>query len=245
MLINSLPDPHNRLYPGNAFRFSCRKDLACFGTCCRNRDITLTPYDVLRLKNALKLHSDDFLSRHTLYRMDPASGFPVISLKMGEDEKRLCPFLEAEGCSVYKDRPTACRLFPLARASGIQQDSAIQDEFFFMLDAPGCIGKNEEKAQDLREWLSSQGMEIYRTINDKMLHLLFHPDRKPEVPLSDSQLQKVIVACYSLDTFREFVFKTKFLQSYILDKRTRSLIEKDDLQLLLLGFSYLKASLFS
>jgi hypothetical protein len=164
---------------------------------------------------------------------------------MSEGEKRLCPFLAAEGCSVYQDRPTACRLFPLARVSGIQQNSSIQDEFFFMLDAPGCIGKNEEKDQDLREWLDSQGTGIYRTINDKMLHLLFHPDRKQEVPLSDSQLQKIIVACYSLDTFREFVFKTKFLQSYKLDKRTRSLIEKDDLQLLLLGFSYLKASLFS
>ncbi len=245
MLLNSLPDPHKRLYPGNAFSFSCHKGLACFGTCCRNRDLTLTPYDVLRLKNALKLHSDDFLARHTLYRIDPTSGFPVITLKMGEDEKRWCPFVTAEGCSVYQDRPTACRLFPLARVSGTQRDSGTQDEFFFMLDAPDCLGKNEEKAQDLREWLSAQGMETYRKVNDKMLSLLFHPERKQGITLSDAQLQKIIVACYNLDVFREFVFNTKFLQSYILDERTRSLIEKDDLELLLLGFSYLRASLFS
>ena len=245
MPLNSLPDTQERLYSGDAFNFSCHRELSCFGTCCRNRDLTLTPYDVLRLKRALKLHSDDFLSRHTLYRIDPVSGFPVISLKMGQDKNKLCPFVTAEGCSVYKDRPTACRLFPLARASGLRQDSALQDEFFFMMDAPDCLGKYEEKTQDLKEWLSTQGLETYRKVNDRMLTLLFHPKRKPGTSLSDTQLQKIIVACYNLDIFREFVFKTKFLDSYLLNKRTRSLIEKDDFELLLLGFSYLRASLFS
>ena len=245
MLLISLPAPDKRLYLGNTFRFSCHKTLACFGTCCRNRDLILTPYDVLRLKTALNLHSDDFLIRHTLYRVDPASGFPVITLKMGQSSKRLCPFVTAEGCSVYQDRPTACRLFPLARASGIRQDSAIQDEFFFMLDAPDCLGKQQEKVQNLKEWLSHQGMETYRKVNDKMLDLLFHPKRKRETTLSDAQLQKIIVACYHLDIFREFVFKTKFLDSYLLDERTKARIDKDDFELLLFGFSYLRTGLFS
>ena len=115
---------------------------------------------------------------------------------MGEDEKRWCPFVTAEGCSVYQNRPTACRLFPLARVSGIQQVSGIHDEFFFILDAPDCAGKNEDKTQYLKEWLSDQGMEPYRTVNDKMLNLLFHPDKKKGIPLSDAQLQKIIVACW-------------------------------------------------
>jgi Fe-S-cluster containining protein len=245
MLLNSLPPPHKRLYLGDSFNFSCHKGLACFGTCCRNRDLTITPYDVLRLKNALKLHSDDFLSRYTFYRLDAPSGFPVITLKMRQDSKRTCPLLTSEGCSVYRDRPTACRLFPLARASGVLENYTKRDEFFFLMDAPNCLGRHEEKTQNLKEWLDEQGLGTYRIVNDKMLGLLFHPDRKRGEPLDDRQLQKIMIACYNLDIFREFVFETKFLDSYLVDDQTRSLIKHDDFELLMLGFAYLRTSLFS
>lgn len=244
MTLDSLPPTHKRLHLADNFQFSCHKGLSCFGTCCRNRDLTLTPYDVLRLKNTLKLHSDEFLNRYTVYRIDSASGFPIVSLQMRQDAEKLCPLVTSEGCSVYSDRPTACRLFPLARASGILQDSAEHDEFFFFLEAPYCLGKNEDRSQKIKEWLSEQGMDFYRKVNDKMLGLLFHPDRKRGTALSDIQLQKIMVACYNLDVFREFVFKTKFLESYVIDERTCSLVEKDDFELLMLGFSYLRTSLF-
>jgi Fe-S-cluster containining protein len=244
MILSSLPPLHKRLYLADTFPFACHKGLACFGTCCRNRDLTLTPYDVLRLKNALKLHSDDFLSRHTLYRLDPESGFPIISLKMGPDPERLCPFVAAGGCSVYRDRPTACRLFPLARASGILQDTAAHDEFFFLMDTPNCLGVAESRTQNLKEWLAGQGMELYRKTNDRMLDLLFHPERKHGKPLTEAQLRKIIVVCYNLDEFRRFVFETKFLEFYGVDERTRSLIGKDDFELLMLGFGYLRTTLF-
>jgi Fe-S-cluster containining protein len=244
MLLDSLPPPDKRLRLTDTFTFSCYKGLACFGTCCRNRDLSLTPYDVLRLKNALSLHSDDFLARHTLYRLDPASGFPIISLRMGQDPERQCPFVTHEGCRVYDDRPTACRLFPLARASGTARDSAARDEFFYLLDTPGCLGAKEEKIQTLEEWLAGQGLGPYRTANDRMLDLLFHPDRERGKPLDERQLQRIIVACYNVDVFREFVFKTRFLESYYVDEKTRSAIEKDDAELLIVGFAYLRTSLF-
>lgn len=244
MLLDSLPPPDKRLYLADSFNFSCHKGLACFGTCCCNRDLTLTPYDVLRLKNALKLHSDDFLCHHTLYRLDSNSGFPVITLKMAQDENKTCPFLTPEGCGVYGDRPTACRLFPLARASGVLRDSTARDEFFFMMDSSICLGGDEEKTQNLKEWLLDQGLETYRTINDKMLYLLFHPERKQKEPLSERQLQKIMIACYNLDIFRKFVFETKFFNSYFVDEHTRTLIKNDDFELLKLGFTYLRTSLF-
>jgi len=31
-------------------QFRCHKDVKCWNACCSNIDITLTPYDVLRLK---------------------------------------------------------------------------------------------------------------------------------------------------------------------------------------------------
>jgi len=244
MLLDSVPPPGKRLRLSDTFEFSCHRGLACFGTCCRNRDLVLTPYDVLRLKNALELHSDEFLTRHSVYRLDPASGFPILSLVMGPDPERQCPFVTPEGCRVYDDRPTACRLYPLARASGTGGRAGARDEFFFLLDTPGCLGVEEKTTQTLQEWLAGQGLTPYRQANDRMLGLLFHPARERGRSLDDGQLQKIMVACYNLDVFREFVFKTGFLRAYRVDGKTRLAIEKDDGELLSPGIAYLERTLF-
>ena len=94
MRIHNLPEMHERLELTDTFQFSCSKGLRCFGSCCRNRDLTLTPYDVLRLKNNLRLHSDDFLTRHTQYRLDPSTGFPLISIKLGPAPEKLMLFTQ-------------------------------------------------------------------------------------------------------------------------------------------------------
>jgi len=73
---------------------------------------------------------------------------------------------------------------------------------------------------------------------------VFHDKRDRTKPLDESQLQKVMVACYNLDLFREFVFKTGFLDLYEIDEKTRSKINDDDNALLNLGFAYLDRVLF-
>jgi len=49
--------------------------------------------------------------------MDKNLQYPVILLQMRDNEKKSCPFVTAEGCSVYPDRPWACRMYPLGLAS--------------------------------------------------------------------------------------------------------------------------------
>jgi Fe-S-cluster containining protein len=204
----------------------------------------LSPYDVLRLKRALKLHSDRFLVEYAVYALDAHSGFPIISLKMREDEDKTCPFVCADGCSVYKDRPTACRLFPLGRASGFGKNRGVRDQFFFLQDIPGCLGKGETKTWTVEEWLKDQGVLPYMAINDKMLDLLFHPKRDRDKPLDDQQLQKLIVACYNLDEFRDFLARTNLLDTSGVDDETRSRIQREDTALLMFGLAYLTATLF-
>ena len=245
MHIHNLPDLDERLGLADTFQFLCRKELSCFGSCCRNRDLTLTPYDVLRLKNNLQMHSDDFLTKHTQYSLAPVTGFPLISIKLGSAPEKLCPFLVSDGCSVYEDRPTVCRLFPLARVSGFEQDSASHDEFFYTLPTPKCLGRRQDRILTVEQWLQEQGMEPYREVNDQMLHVLFHPRRDRNRSLNEKQLQKILVSLYNLDVFREFVFKTNFSEVFSIDPETLSRVEKDDLELLKLGFSYLRADLFS
>ena len=59
--------------------FRCYPGISCFNACCRNKHLPLSPYDVLRLKRALRLDSDTFLVEYAVYALDSRSGFPVIS----------------------------------------------------------------------------------------------------------------------------------------------------------------------
>lgn len=242
MLLESVPPPEKRLKPMDSFDFACHGELACFNTCCRNKDLLLTPYDLLRLKKAISLHSDEFIEQYALYRVDPVSGFPVISLGMRGAQK-ICPFVTGKGCSVYMNRPTACRLYPLGRASGPGERGRKQEEFFFLLDTPSCLGVKEQRTLKLEEWIDSQGLKPYLESNSRMLDLIFHPGREPNRFLNESQLQKVLVACYNLDVFRDFVFNTRFLDHHKVDEKTLSEMEKDDEQLLIFGIDYLRQTL--
>lgn len=244
MLPESVPPPGKRLQLSDSFAFSCHKDLACFNTCCREKHLPLTPFDVLRLKGALNMHSDDFLARYMAYQLDQDSGFPIISIKMGDDVEARCPFVTPEGCRVYHDRPTACRLYPLGRAAGRGGIQGAWEEFFFIMDTPGCLGTKEKKIWTVEEWLGNQGLLPYIKMNDSMLNIMFHQKRDRKKPLDERQLQKVMVTCYNLDVFREFVFKTRFLEVYEIDEKTRSNVENDEVALLHLGLSYLRKTLF-
>ena len=244
MFLDTPPPAEKRLGLADTFSFSCHGRLSCFNRCCRNKHLPLTPYDIVRIRKALKLHSDDFLERYTLYRLDPHSGFPILSIKMGEKEG-LCPFVGPDGCTIYDDRPTACRLFPLGRSSGISRGGTTREEFFYLLHTPGCRGVKEKKVQSVGEWRDEQGLVPYIEMNDKMLGLLFHPNRDGTRHLDQRQQQKVMVACYNIDLFREFVFKTGFAEQYKIGKETVKRVMESDTALLTLGFTYLDGTLFT
>jgi len=244
MLLGSVPPPQKRMGPSDSFFFSCHKELPCFNRCCRKKHLPLTPFDALRLKNALNLHSDAFLADYTVYRIDPDSGFPVISLKMRDDSEDLCPFVAADGCMLYEDRPTACRLYPLGRAAGKSMAQAQWEGFYFMLDTPGCLGIEEDRVWTVAQWQESQGLLPYLKMNDRMLDILFHQKRDRKKPLTERQLQKLMVSCYNLDVFREFVFNPRFLEAFEVDEKTRSQIKHDETALLDLGLAYLRKTLF-
>lgn len=244
MYTHNVPGTESRLGPGEPFFFACHSGLDCFNTCCRNKHLPLTPYDVLRLKNGLGLHSDAFLSKHTLYRLDPESGFPVLNLRMKEAPENPCPFVTPQGCRVYADRPTACRLYPLGRAVGQGSEAGEGRAFYFRLDPPACLGTSEPKAWCAEDWERSQGLEPYVRMNDRMLSIVYHPARNGRKPLNEQQVQRVIVACYNLDIFRELVLTPRFLEIHPLEERTREQVAHDDNALLELGMAYLDQTLF-
>ena len=244
MFLESLTQEDERLQPMDTFRFSCHKELPCFNACCSNKHLPLTPYDILRIKSNLKIHSDDFLARYVVYRPDPESGFPILSIKMVGDDA-VCPFVTPKGCAIYHDRPTACRLYPLGRSSGINPESGKPEEFYTLLPINHCEGLKEDKTWTISKWVNDQGLLPYIHMNDKMLHILFHSDRNPQVPLSETQQQKVMVGCYNLDIFREFVFETPFLKQFEVDLDTAHRLKTDNEALLNLGIAFLKKTLYA
>ena len=68
--------PAGMLKEGEIFSFQCHSGLACFNKCCRNINLFLYPYDVLRLRKKLGISSDDFLDKYTDVVMRPAKHFP-------------------------------------------------------------------------------------------------------------------------------------------------------------------------
>ena len=76
----------NRLQDNSKFCFNCYPGISCFNACCKQADITLAPYDIIRLKNRLGMTSTEFLKKHTVpFEMD-AHGLPGVKLRTTDVE---------------------------------------------------------------------------------------------------------------------------------------------------------------
>ncbi len=112
--LQSLPE----VQPGESFWFACHPGVPCFNACCSDLTMPLTPYDVLRLRRGLKdMGSEQFFEEFANVGCYEDSGFPLLHLRMDDSPMRLCPFLTESGCGVYPHRSTACRTYPLGRAT--------------------------------------------------------------------------------------------------------------------------------
>jgi Fe-S-cluster containining protein len=216
----------------------------CFNDCCGDVNISLTPYDIIRLKHSLGLSSGEFLSEHTVSSCDENLKYPVVLLRMNDDEDRSCPFVGEDGCRVYEARPWSCRTYPLGLASPVEGSDALKEEFYFLLQDEGCRGFGEEKTQTVAEWLEDQGADEYSRMGQGFKELTLHEFFRRGGSLTPQKAGMFALACYDLDKFREFVFRSTFLEKFEVDSETRERIEEDDVELLKLGHSWLKLALF-
>lgn len=167
---------------GGQFKFACHPHVPCFTECCRELKLLLTPYDILRLKNHLGLDAGTFLNQYTQTELDTRRNLPMIYLQMQEDPRRTCPFVTPKGCRVYEDRPAACRIYPVARASRMHRRHGTVQEDFFVLHEPHCLGFEESRTWSIQEWTQDQGLEKYNEFNNLWMEIITHPkDRKSVV----------------------------------------------------------------
>jgi len=239
---HSTVDDLPRLGPDDTLTFRCGRDLDCFTNCCRDVSIVLTPYDVLRMARALHLQTDDFLATYTLSPFTREQRIPVVLLKMDQETKR-CPFVSAEGCRVYHDRPWACRMYPLGRAEP-KNPSPDHRPFHFLVQEPLCHGHGCGTPRTLRAWLDEQGLDDYDMMGRPFAELMLHDFWSRGEPLSPKKMSMYFTACYDLDAFRRFVFETRFLQLFEVDEARVEALRTDDQELLEFAIQWLRFALF-
>lgn len=224
------------------FKFSCHPGVSCFTECCRNLNLLLTPYDVLRLKNRLGLSSGDFLDRFAECGFDEDRNLPLMYLQMNEDELGTCPFVTARGCSVYEDRPSACRIYPVARAARINGVDGSVIENYFLLTEDHCRGFMEDRSWKTDEWLADQGLGQYYKSNDLWMEIVTHPGLR-KVNLSPGQQDLFFLGSYDSDRFRDMVFGTHFLRAFEISDDELEKLRNDGSALLELAFRWIRFSL--
>lgn len=223
------------------FRFKCHNEISCFTKCCNNIDIMLTPYDVVALKKRLGISSEEFLEKYTYAQTDGKANFPIPYLRMADDEARSCPFVSAEGCTVYEDRPANCRYYPIGQGTlkKAVDDRIVDEEFFFFVKEDHCKGFEESDQWTVASWREDQGVDRYDELNRDWKSILLMRN-VPEMALDGKKLMLFYMACYDTDRFRRFIFQSKFLDHFELDEASREKLRSDDVELMLFGFKFLK-----
>jgi len=121
------------------------------GRCCRDKVITLSPYDVIRIARTAGVSTGTAVTRFTLRR-----GSLLRFLPGGR-----CAALDAAGCAIHPGRPLACRFYPLGLERAARADGAGYVERFVELEpAVGSLGEYG-RAGTVAEFLEAQAAAPY------------------------------------------------------------------------------------
>jgi len=243
-LKQAILDEYPRLDRDSEFTFACHKDVSCFNDCCGDINIFITPYDIIRLKNRLGITSGEFLAKYTISPFDEQSKYPVLLLKMRDNEKKTCHFVTEEGCSVYEDRPWPCRMYPLGLASPKKDTDQADKEFYFILKESVCKGHCEDNKMTVKDWIDNQGIEEYNKIGELFKEITLHDFFQRQEVMSPQKMDMFFTACYNVDKFRDFVFNSSFLDKFDVDDATLEKIKHDDVEMLKFGYQWVKFAIF-
>ena len=228
----------------DTIQFDCHKGIGCYNACCRQADITLAPYDIIRLKTRLGMSSTEFLKKHTVpFEMD-ASGMPGVKLRTS-DEEPVCLLMTDEGCSVYEDRPSACRYYPVGLMAMRPSDAPQEEHHYCLVEEPHCLGHQQGRKITIADYRREQGVEEYDELNRDWYQLILKKrSAGPAVGKpSPTSFQFFFLLSYDVDRFREFTRTDSFRATYALSDEEHESFD-DDITLLRFGYRLLKQVLF-
>ncbi len=225
------------------FKFRCHPGVSCFTRCCRKLEMFLYPYDIIQLKNHLGLDSEEFMNQYAGVvsgRTNPY--FPSVILRMMNNEEYTCPFVSADGCQVYENRPTACRMYPLERAVDRETSASRPDEYYFMTNHDYCKGHEEEQELNVDEWLQDQKLLHYNVMDDLWAEMdtLFRTNPWQGEGTAGALQRMAFMVCYNIDGFRRYAEEKSLYRQFKLSKSEVRALSTDDETLLRFGYNWLK-----
>ena len=196
-----LPKHIHPLGDHESFTFACHPGVSCFTECCRDLELALSPYDVLRLCRELGIGSQQFLLDYAIIEQEEDDLFPRVYLGMVDDGRGSCPFVTPQGCRVYAGRPAPCRTYPLGR--GAWQDKSGQPQAFYVVQREAhCQGFAEPAQQEIDQWIAGQELADYYQANDLLIPLQHHEKLKQGYRPTPAQLELYLETLYNLEKFR-------------------------------------------
>lgn len=243
-LPHSSPVEPTRLELDDKIKFRCHKDISCWNECCSRADVSLAPYDIIRMKKNLNIDSSEFLDTYTVPFEIDAHGIPGVKLRTTNDGA--CLFMTDEGCSVYEDRPTACRYYPSGLLSMRALGKSEDEQHFLMIKEPHCKGHDEDREITIADYRKEQVVEEFDELNRDFYRIILK--KKSTGPTigapSEMSLQLFFMASYDVDRFRRFVMSDSFKNMYTITDEEFSSFAKDDVELMKFGFALMKQVLF-
>ena len=110
-------------------------------------EIRLTPYDILKMSEYLKLNTMDFIDQYVLF-LDLKQQHLLIPV-LKDVKQGFCTFRKNSRCSIHPSRSLNCRLFTVAHKENI----------FFIQKTTYCKGEYTNGEASLQEYL--KGSEVY------------------------------------------------------------------------------------
>lgn len=248
------PIQPTRYLSDDRFRFRCHRGIACWNECCHDTNITLTPHDLTRLGRHLGMRPGEVAQRYAAPIVHEPSAMPVLRLVMKDTgtARNPCIFLDpASGCTVYGDRPAACRYYPLGLATVKMKGHDAPEDFFFLVKERHCKGHGEAHEQTVAQFRENQQVADFDEHNRDWIHILMKLASwkslgGPGGKEPDERVRRMfLMISTDPDAFRHFVFGSSFLGRYAVAPQMRAQLEDDDEVLMQLGFDWLRAVLFN
>jgi Fe-S-cluster containining protein len=233
--------PGRRIRPGETFHFRCHPQIACFNQCCRNLNLLLYPYDLLRLRRGLNMTSEDFIDAYTNVVMRPGHYFPEMLLRMDDQQAGACPFVTADGCGVYADRPHTCRNFPMEQGALVEAGTQAVTPVYFFRPPDFCQGPASDQELTLADWARDQQSQRYdlMTLRWAQVRRWFEKNPWGTQGFNGPKGKMAFMAAYHLDRFREFIFQSTFTKRYRIKPKLLKKIHNSDTALLMFAFDWI------
>jgi Fe-S-cluster containining protein len=230
----------------DSFPFSCHPKVACFNRCCGDVNIILTPLDVLHLARRTGVTTTEFLVERCLHPITKDLSLPIVMLRMSDEGAKNCHYVGEQGCTVYEDRPWACRMYPVGMALPPARAGVQPEPMFFLFEDDYCEGRHEKGRWTVAEWRADQGLPEREAVEAGFQDIVSHPwfiggGRRLDAP----RMEMFHMACYDLDRFRQFVFGSTFLERFEMEPELLDSMRENDEELLRFAFRWLRYALFA